>query len=755
LLNILRKKPKDRNFREILILTRFIENTELITLLKNENFDESCIGGVLNALSANIEVEYKEKGLNVFECRDMGDKFYIILIGKVNVLKPILKDYFYDYCSYYKHLIKLKADKENYLLSTTIANNSAIFPVRVEDLDIIEEVMFKFRLQRKIDTMLNQLRLINIHTYHYNCENEIADLMKFFKDNNRLHTKYDLIIPESVYDKLETVHELLREFNEKFVQDNTNVFEVYSMLDIDYVDNGNSVIDANHCKAVKITEYEQVTVLKEGQHFGDTALSSKSKERNATIKTDDECFFATLTDEVFHKYVKEERDKLIVKDTNFINDLIFFKNIKKPKFSKSYYNDFVTKIFPLGHVICKEAEQPSELYIIKEGHVELRIKKSILDLHAMITQLKKLDPRYKPQKPFDERMSKLKEFQKKKNFVLFKLTTGKTIGLMELIYQTAHFCEVVVSSDKAKFSTLDPKKLQGIMEYEKFTANDIKAFSFEKLTMLIDRLSTIKNTCIKIAIKENKSQSMNIRNEDLVLSPRVEKNFEILHSKLEKKNIASPDSSSHRRDIAASYLHMSNSLKRNYTFLTEMEKVFENKNKPKPNNSNNNSMINNEAPGKITKNQIQSDLDGVRYSVVKERPKTNAQHIRKRSIMIEEIMLNRLAVNLVESNVYRCAGRDIDIGLIKNNKPFIRSNLPSPIRKIASGFYPSSAKSDFKTLKFLKQGPRLFSATRMSSATRITNTNDFSRLTNSNRKNITRSGFSLVRSAKNKNMFIY
>jgi CRP-like cAMP-binding protein len=703
-LTILRKKPKDRNFREILVLTRFLENTELISLFKKEGVDDSSVGNLLNGLSANIEVEFREKGKNVFEFHEPGDKFYIILIGKVSVVKPIFKEQLMDAFSYYKYLIKLKADSENYLLSATIAGNTQVYPVKVDELDMIEEVIFKFRLHRKLNSLLKQFRVIHIHSYYYDCSNDIADLNKFFADNRRNHRSYDLIIPESVYDKFDTVYALIEEYYDKFAEQNRRIFEAFSMLDVDFIE-GTGQVDADKCKTVRLAEYEDLTVLKEGQHFGDTALTKKGGLRNATIKTVEECYFATLTEHIFTTYVKQERDRVTAKDITFLNELTFFQSVKKIRFER-YYSDFVMNTYPIGHVICREGDEPKEILIVKEGHVELKFKKSIIDLHNIITELKKLDPRFQPEKLLDERLIKLKEFHKKKNFVLFKLTYGKTLGLMEAIYKTGHFCEAIVSSDKAKFATLDSRKLTYMMETEKYTNNDVRKFSFEKLAMLIDRLSNIKNTCIKIAIKENKSQSENFRSDDLFLhTPKVDK-IEILHSRLEKRVLPDSDKQGHRRDMS-SVFNLSNSLKRNYTFLTEMERLegkIEAKIESKlektaiklHNQSQNNSLSNNGTA--IVANKPQSDLENmIRYSI-KVRPKTNIIRSKKKSVMVEELMLRRLECNIAQSQVYRCDGKDVDIGLV--NRPPNRSHLPSPIRRTASAF-PSV--SDFKSLNYLKR----------------------------------------------------
>src|SRR5689334_20869442 len=117
-------------------------------MFKKENLDEGSIGYLLNALSANIDVEFRDRNSNVFEFNDKGDKFYIILIGKVSILKPTIREYNFDACGYYKQLIRLKSENENYLLNATIALNKSIYPVKAEDLDMIEEIMFKFKLHR-------------------------------------------------------------------------------------------------------------------------------------------------------------------------------------------------------------------------------------------------------------------------------------------------------------------------------------------------------------------------------------------------------------------------------------------------------------------------------------------------------------------------------------------------------------------------------------------------------------------------------
>jgi CRP-like cAMP-binding protein len=685
-LAILRKKPKDRNSREILVLTRFLETTELITLFLKEGVDDSSVGTLLNGLSANIEVEHKGKNSNVFENKELGDKFYIILVGKVSVLKPIYRDQVMDMLAYYRHLIKLKEGNENFLLNTTIANNLQTYAV--DDLDMIEEVIFKLLLRRKLNNLLKQFRIIHIHSYHYDCANDIADINKFFAEHKRSNRDYDLIIPESVYNQFDTAYALILEYYDQFMESNRKVFKFYSMLDTDAIENP-EVAEETDGMTVRLCEYEELTILKEGQHFGDTALTRKGGLRNATIKTVQECYFATLTEHIFTTYVKQERDRVTAKDVTFLNELVFFHSIKKFRFER-YYNDFVMSTLPLGHAILKEGDEPKELYIIKEGHVELKFKKSIVDLHNMVTDLKKLDPRFEPEKALNERFIKLKEFHKKKNFILFKLTYGKVIGLTEFIYQTGYFSEAIVSSDKAKLAILDARKMTFMMENEKYTNNDVRKFAFDKLTMLIDRLSNIKNTSIKIAIKENKSQTMvGIKTE--LLTPLADK-IEVLHSRLEKQ--VKPEQPHHFRKEMSVMFNLS--LNKNYTFLTDLDKHDK-----KQNQSGNVSMSHTGTPG-IVVSKPQPEFEYIVRGSLERRPKTNLK-TSKKSVMVEEVLVKRLESNIALSQVYKFNGKDVDIGLM--SRPITRSHLSSPIPRTRA--FPSI--SDFKSMTNLKRN-RLSSA---------------------------------------------
>ena len=87
-------------------------------------------------------------------------------------------------------------------------------------------------------------------------------------------------------------------------------------------------------------KYEDFLKLFPGSFFGDMALESKVKKRNASIRTEEECFILSLNNDDYISFLYEDNKKLKSMDLIFLTNKFFFNEISPVIFEKYYYSKF-------------------------------------------------------------------------------------------------------------------------------------------------------------------------------------------------------------------------------------------------------------------------------------------------------------------------------------------------------------------------------------------------------------------------------
>ena len=79
------KEPSSRKANDIEKIKSFLETTALATKFRSDNFNAESLSKILFMCSGEMRHCYLEKGRTLFHIGDVGDKFYIVLQGKVAV----------------------------------------------------------------------------------------------------------------------------------------------------------------------------------------------------------------------------------------------------------------------------------------------------------------------------------------------------------------------------------------------------------------------------------------------------------------------------------------------------------------------------------------------------------------------------------------------------------------------------------------------------------------------------------------------
>jgi CRP-like cAMP-binding protein len=149
-------------------------------------------------------------------------------------------------------------------------------------------------------------------------------------------------------------------------------------------------LDRNYMVRMGIVEeMKEVSILKDGDSFGELALLSE-KPRAATVESKDICVLAVLSKQDFKKILSQEADKSLKEKVNFLFKLPIFSGYTKQSVQKlSYY--FQEQVYNKGSYVYKENSIPDKIYFIYRGEFKLfqtrsKLKRKIIDFPSGILQ---------------------------------------------------------------------------------------------------------------------------------------------------------------------------------------------------------------------------------------------------------------------------------------------------------------------------------------------------------------------------------
>ena len=501
----LSKEPFVRNQQDIMNVKYIIEKSSLANKFKEDKICNEILDKMLTLCATEMKHLYLESGTTLFRIGDKGDKFYIIIHGKVAVLKPRPKESIMSGFNYFRLLMELKVSKENYILKQTIDTNQKLVKIDIEDLQELQLLIFRTKLQEYF-SKLNQ----NNRT--------IKDIMKLCYIQSQF---FDFEIDEGL---------LIQDEGYKYVIEN-RIMDMFSDLDNDKLIKNKILTNENNKVNFIIYEYQSIIELEQGAFFGDVALD-KQKTRNATIKTLEDTHFCYLHCKHYSSFIKQEKQRLNLKEINFLLVNFFFDELPFPLFERLFSN-FIHEEKINKNIIIQEGTPVKYIYFIKEGNIELTTSKSLYELFHLTSKLhkKKFQKKFKSSKlisfdkgPFAIPSKILKE---KMNNRLFVLGSKETIGLDCLGFNVEFQYSAQVISDKAKLYKIETKVLDKLLKFQSKILPQYEKSLYNKMEVFLERLITIFNK--KSEIKHNE------RNEKLALLDQI-----VLSQKKEKSKMNSP-----------------------------------------------------------------------------------------------------------------------------------------------------------------------------------------------------------------------
>ena len=512
----------------------------------NTNFSETEEKDLIKQLALNIQYQFFPIHTKVYNYGDFGEHFYLILKGQVVILvlteeKPKMSEL--EYLNYLTNLQKLN---EFELIRKTIYMNKKIY--RCDNFIIKNDDLL--RPKKKNSTLAFNPTKLNI-----SIPKEIKDFQrKNLERRQTLNEQSGLGVDKAKKENLISQEIIEKETYEKYIKKRR--YE-------EFIKNDDKDIKRNE---VSIYCYRYLKTLYEGDTFGEIALESAFKRRQATILASENCHTGFFSKKQYDKFFKEVIGKIKKNRISSLCTIDLFSSFNKNNFI--YYQYFGYCEIKLNTKVINENQEVKNIYFPMRGEYEVSFNKSYMDIVQLICQIE--------ERSFDEEKEKIEKeigsipnpnfvakFVKFSNEVKkFRLPTildKDIIGLDDYTFENKYLFTVTCQSKKGQYFTIDIKTFDNIVRCNFHVRQSTIEFVKRKKDFLLDHLYKIKESCYYLFMDKNKRKEIQteIKIRPITIEPTLRVKIENTSTKIcdrERNNLPI------NQDILKSRLNLSNSL---------------------------------------------------------------------------------------------------------------------------------------------------------------------------------------------------
>ena len=206
--------------KELQIIARYLNHTELNIHYINESLNEKSISKKLYFCAMNIEYVLCEKDQILLNEGEDADCFYIILKGNLKVLKLSESIQLLSGEEYLNNLNGININGFTDMINKTIEKNNGVFYVDKKDLPFLRYINFIVIYRYYLNTTINKNKFISLF-YKYN-----INPSDFFLDLN--------LIDRNNYDKKnDYMAKALERIIMTFIGKHTIDYSVYSYVELE------------------------------------------------------------------------------------------------------------------------------------------------------------------------------------------------------------------------------------------------------------------------------------------------------------------------------------------------------------------------------------------------------------------------------------------------------------------------------------------------------------------------------------------
>ena len=473
ILNILSKPAENRNFNDIFVIKRYLLSTKIEWLFKDEfeNKEES-IEKLLTFFGLEMNYRLFKEGEEVFKVGDSSVYLYLIIKGKIEILKPTPEISYISGHEYFSYIMNLKNQKEDHLLNVNLEEN-----------------------YKQFDIDKNQLELLPAIYIHH-----VFELIKMKK---KINFEEELALVNMTLKDLELTHETVHSYEHL----STQIEEKLPFVPPFLLNKYKFIVDKDTKKSVKLIKYTRVLILGNNEFFGESAMGENEK-RNATIRVLEDSYIGYLSANLYKTNFFAEKKLSMQNKVHFLNTRFFLKYINLKRFSKKYFNLFVYEKYLHGYTLFRENEELNYVYFIEDGLVELSSTKTMLEIEIFLKGLEekyllKDEENHLKYKALKSRTKDLEDYlnktQKSKILIVGR---NETLGIESFFYGIPYFVTAKIVSQRAKIFKISVEQLSQILNIEKDCISSLRNLVLNKAKILQKRLFSMNNT--KLILLDNK-----------------------------------------------------------------------------------------------------------------------------------------------------------------------------------------------------------------------------------------------------------
>ena len=520
-INIMKKPNNVRTMHDIYLIMHVLSKTNLSKSFRDEFNSEEIYGKLIAFCSMELKYKKFKKGKKIFHIGDLPDYFYIILKGRVDIIKPIQVKAFLTGNEYFLYLMKLLKEQDRYTYDLCIENNEINFAIDKDEEKYLPYIYIIIILaKRKNDLFFNEIiSSVNITPAELGLtEEEVMDDIFVRKNADKIKFFFPYKITTELVDKYYFIAD-------RIIQKDVNIYHEQKFLS-----------------------------LGTNSHFGDSAMDS-STTRNATVVASEDTDVGYIEMKLYHAHISQEKIKLNNKKLRFFIENFFFQRMNILNFEKKYFSLFIANHYTKGDIIFNENQKANFVYFIEEGIVELTTSKNIVEIQMLIkilenkrNNIEQIFTHFRQEgeqellyNNIDNNCGDLLKYinRKEKNKIII-LKSNEDIGLISFFFDCPYIADCVVVSNTAKIHKIDFTYLNQIISSEKLCVYNLIKRINHKLKVYQERLFNINNTKLSIADQEEtlkNKEKMDLIKDELV---KIEK----------KKNIKRNDKSKEKEKKA-------------------------------------------------------------------------------------------------------------------------------------------------------------------------------------------------------------
>ena len=395
--------PKQRTSELLHYIISYLKSLpsfmNIISKEKNLKLSENLI----EQISINLHHEYIPKNNLVCRYGERGEKFYIILKGRVNFFVPKPSKCYLNLEEYVLYLMQLRRNNEFELINNLLVQNRIFFPIEDDNLDdfLIKELQEYYKFFRKFKKSSTKI------VTHYDFNNKLSNKvdindedtkkdfisktrninMEKFEEKEKMKNKKRKYFSISTYTKMEELvdritHPKLIFEESPFMGENTPSYYLKSN------NVTNMELDSKGRKLINVYVYEEMSSFENGQTFGYIALESKNCKRAATAIVTEDSDLGVLTKEEYKSFfeiISTREKKNLYELLNFYNLLV---SVSELKFIKRFYHMFEYVKFRKNNIITDVNKTVNDLIVFQSGLFIVNIFVNLFELNELITKIK-------------------------------------------------------------------------------------------------------------------------------------------------------------------------------------------------------------------------------------------------------------------------------------------------------------------------------------------------------------------------------